>query len=244
MTELPLQDKIVLITGAGRRIGRALALACAAAGANVIVHFLQSGTQAKQLQQQITSLGRTAWLVQADLGNEQGVSQLIQKAWEVGSIYALVNNAAVFEPLFLQTATYAAWNRHLAINLSAPFLLTQAFAARVPADGEGRIVNILDWRAFRPGADHFPYSVSKAALAALTRGSAAALAPRVAVNGLALGAILPPEAEPVEAEILDQVPVGRWGALSDVEAALLFLLSGASYITGEIIHVDGGRHLT
>ncbi len=131
----------------------------------------------------------------------------------------------------------------MALNLEAPFLLSQIFATQVPPDGEGRIVNLLDWRALRPAADHFAYTVSKAALAGMTQALAAALAPRISVNGLALGAILPPSDQPAPSDILKTVPAGRWGELPEVESALLFLLAGPAYITGEIIHVDGGRHL-
>ena len=243
MDELPLRDRTVLVTGAGRRIGRALARACAAAGANLIIHFHTSEQQAVELQQRVASLGRATWLVQADLGTNSGISKLIGSFSEAGSLYGLINSAAIFQPLSMQQTTYSAWERHLSINLSAPFLLSQAFAAQVPADGEGRIVNVLDWRALRPGADHFAYSVSKAGLGALTQASAAALAPRITVNGLALGAILPPVGRPADQDILKSVPAGRWGDLSEVESALMFLLTGPAYVTGEIIHVDGGRHL-
>jgi pteridine reductase len=123
-------------------------------------------------------------------------------------------------------------------------LLIQQFARQVPAGAEGRVVNILDWRATQPVADHFPYTISKAALAALTKAAAQALAPAITVNGLALGAILPPEGRKVSARIMDGVPAARWGELSEVENALMFLLGGPSYLTGEILHLDGGRHLT
>ncbi|MGZ9165986.1 MAG: SDR family oxidoreductase, partial [Anaerolineales bacterium] len=106
-----------------------------------------------------------------------------------------------------------------------------------------RIVNILDWRALRPGADHFPYTISKSALAALTKSLAVALAPNIIVNGLALGAVLPPADRNVNPEITKSIPAKRWSKESEVEDALLFLLIGPAYITGEIIHVDGGRHL-
>ncbi len=108
---------------------------------------------------------------------------------------------------------------------------------------DGRIVNLLDWRALRPGADHFAYTVSKAALAGLTKSLAAALAPAITVNGLALGAVLPPKDGGDTSRILENVPAKRWGSLEDVSRALIFLLAEAPYTTGEIIYVDGGRHL-
>jgi len=129
------------------------------------------------------------------------------------------------------------------INLTTPFLLSQAFARALEPGKEGRIVNILDWRALRPGPDHLPYTISKAGLVALTRSLAQALAPEISVNGIALGAILPPSDGGAGDEILKNVPAGRWAELEEVQKTLSFLLSGPSYITGEIIHVDGGRHL-
>ena len=105
------------------------------------------------------------------------------------------------------------------------------------------MVNILDWRATRPGSDHFAYTISKAALAAMTKSMAQALAPRVSVNGLALGAILPAEGQKPDREVLKHVIAGRWGTLQEVSNALMFLLAGPRYVTGQIIHVDGGRHI-
>ena len=134
-------------------------------------------------------------------------------------------------------------NRHLMVNLMAPFLLSQAFAQSLSLGDSGRIVNMLDWRSLRPGPDHFPYTISKSALAALTRSLAVALAPQITVNGLALGAILPPSDGAMTGNILDNVPVHRWAILEEVGQALVFLLDGPAYVTGEILHVDGGRHL-
>jgi pteridine reductase len=243
MHELPLKDRTILITGAARRIGRALARACAAAGANIVVHFHRSTQDAEELQQEIAAMGRAARLVEGDLASEDEVNRILQGAFKAGPLYGLVNNAAIFAPLSLQKTTTAEWDRHMAINLKAPFLLSKGFAAQVPTDGHGRIVNLVDWRALRPGPDHFPYTVSKAALAAMTHSMAAALAPNITVNALALGAILPPTDHAPNPDILKSVPTGRWAELSEVEQALIFLLAGPSYVTGEIIHVDGGRHL-
>jgi NAD(P)-dependent dehydrogenase (short-subunit alcohol dehydrogenase family) len=243
MAALPLDGKAVLITGAARRIGRAAALACARQGADLLLHFGQSEDEVRQLEAEIAGLGRQARKLQADLQDPMQVQQLMERAASTGPLFSLVNNAAIFESVKLADTTLEQWDRHLAINLTAPFLLSQAFARQVPAGAEGRIVNLLDWRALRPGFDHFPYTISKAGLAALTASLALALAPNISVNGLALGAILPPSGEPASEQLIKRVPAGRWGAVQDVEQALIFLLTGPSYITGEIIHVDGGRHL-
>ncbi|HSM72669.1 MAG TPA: SDR family oxidoreductase, partial [Anaerolineales bacterium] len=156
-------------------------------------------------------------------------------------IHYLVNNAAIFESHSFDSTSIEAWERHIALNLTAPFLLSQAFAKQ--AQDGARIVNILDWRALRPGADHFPYTISKAALAAMTKSMAVALAPQIIVNGLALGAILPPSDGNAPSGITEHIPMKRWAEKHEAEQALLFLLTSPEYITGEIIHVDGGRHL-
>jgi pteridine reductase len=224
-------------------VGRILALACAGAGADVVIHHGHSEGAALEVRQEIEALGRRAQILTADLGDPAQAATLIDRASELRPLDGLVNSAAIFASLRWDTTTTAEWERHLAINLTAPFLLSQAFARQIPSDREGRIVNILDWRALRPGADHLPYTVSKAALAALTKSLAAALAPRVLVNGLALGAVLPPADGAADAQILKNVPAGRWARPEDVGGALIFLLAGPSYVTGEIIHIDGGRHL-
>jgi NAD(P)-dependent dehydrogenase (short-subunit alcohol dehydrogenase family) len=158
-------------------------------------------------------------------------------------LFALVNNASVFEPLGWEDTSLEQWNLAMMVNLTTPFLLSQAFARSLVPEGLGRIVNLIDWRGLRPGPDHLPYTISNAALAALTHSLAIALAPHITVNALALGAILAPDnGAPAEID-LDQIPAHRWANLEEVGQALLFLLDGPAYITGEIIHVDGGRHL-
>jgi pteridine reductase len=238
-----LAGKTVLVTGAAQRIGRALALACARSGADILIHYRSSEIPARHLQDEIIRNGNQAWLLKADLQVPGEVIGLIEQAVSIQPFNVLINNAAIFEPLSLEQTKLTDWERHFNVNLTAPFLLSQAFAQHIHPRGNGHIVNLLDWRALRPIADHLPYTVSKAALADLTRSLAVALAPRINVNGLALGAIIPPSGSGLDPHILRNVPAGKWGTLQDVENALLFLLSGASYITGEIIHVDGGRHL-
>jgi NAD(P)-dependent dehydrogenase (short-subunit alcohol dehydrogenase family) len=237
----PLSGKTILITGGAKRVGKIFALACAHAGANVVIHHGHSAREAEGTRQEIHRLGRQAWVVEADLRDPAQAENLIPLVNESTAVHGLVNSAAIFESLSLETTSLNDWQRHLQINLTAPFLLSQAFA-RQALDG-ARIVNILDWRALRPGADHLPYTVSKAALAAMTKSLAIALAPKIVVNGLALGAILPPSDGKAKPEIIKNVPAGRWAEEHEVEQALLFALTCPAYITGEIIHLDGGRHL-
>lgn len=240
MNDNPLNGKTILITGAAKRVGRLFALACASAGADIIVHHGHSDEEASQVREEIESLGQKAHILASDFGKPAEAARLISRANEYSPLYALVNSAAIFEPLSFNETTLADWERHIAINLTAPFLLSQEFARQAK---EGRIVNILDWRALRPGADHFPYTISKAALAALTKSLAIALAPHIIVNGLALGAILPPANQSASKNLIEQVPAKRWSEAKEAEDALIFLLTGPAYITGEIIHLDGGRHL-
>jgi NAD(P)-dependent dehydrogenase (short-subunit alcohol dehydrogenase family) len=238
-----IQDGLVLITGAARRIGRVLALAAASAGAGVVIHYNASADEAEQTAAEIKSLGKEAFLIKADLADPDQAASIVPQAARFGRLAALVNNASIFEPITLAQTSYSAWQRHLAVNLTAPFLLSQSFGACLAAGEKGRIINLLDWRALRPGADHFPYTISKAALASMTRSLAVALAPHIVVNGLALGAILPPSHGSPNPDLLKTVPANRWAGLDELSAAFVFLLTGPDYITGEILHLDGGRHL-
>jgi pteridine reductase len=241
MPEQSLNTKTILITGAARRIGRLFALACARAGADVVIHYAHSDADAESLRNEITAFGSRAWIFQADLSDPSQAQSLIPLINRSTPIHFLINSAAMFGSLSFNSTTLADWNKHLALNLTAPFLLSQAFASQ--AEEGARIVNILDWRALRPGADHFPYTVSKSALAAMTKSLAVALAPKITVNGLALGAVLPPADGAINPDIVKNIPLKRWANENEVEQALLFLLTSPAYITGEIIHVDGGRHL-
>lgn len=240
-----LKNKNVLITGGARRLGRAMSLAVARAGGNVIIHHGHSSQEALQLKEQIESLSREAHIIQADFSTREETQQVIPAALNFGPLFALINSASIFQDLDWKETTDEGWDAHLEINLTAPFLLSQAFASSLPDGAQGRIINILDWRALRPGGDHFPYTITKAGLAAMTKSLASALAPHILVNALALGAILPPSDGSGDDpdELIQHVPANRWAQVKEVQQALLFFLTGPTYITGEILHVDGGRHL-
>jgi NAD(P)-dependent dehydrogenase (short-subunit alcohol dehydrogenase family) len=240
---MSLIGKNILITGAARRVGKMFALAVSQAGGNVIIHYGKSSQEAERLRADIIATGGQAFLVHGNLGDKNETLDIITQAAAFGPIFALVNNASIYEPLTWDKTSLDAWEQHLFVNLTAPFLLSQAFARRVEPGTTGRIVNLLDWRALRPGPDHLPYTISKAALAALTRSLAAALAPQITVNGLALGAVLAPSAGAAPQSILTAVPAKRWAEPDEPGKALVFLLDGPAYITGEIVHLDGGRHL-
>jgi len=238
-----LHGKKILITGAARRLGREFALTCARVGASVVIHHGHSANEARQLADEVKELGGDAEILQADLSNPPEAIAAFKEVLEAETgWYALINSAAIFEPVKFMDTSLEEWQRHMDINLTMPFLLSQAFA-RVLGKQPGRIINIVDWRALRPGKDHFPYTISKSALAAMTESLAYILAPNIQVNALALGAILPPSDGGNEEKIIEPVPAGRWAKLEELNEAMLFLLTGPDYITGEIIHLDGGRHL-
>lgn len=240
---IDLHGKRVMITGAAYRLGKIMALAAAKAGADIIIHHGHSELEAEETAHSISEMGRKTQIIQADLADPRQVLQLYAQAEKEGPIYGLVNSAAIFPPGVLLETNLEVWQNNLNVNLTAPFLLSQAFIQRHSPGETGRIINIIDWRALRPGRDHFGYTISKAGLAALTEACALAGSPDICVNAIALGAILPPKDEPENENILKNVPARRWADLHELEETLLFLLSGPAYITGEIVHLDGGRHL-
>ncbi|MCK4800830.1 MAG: SDR family oxidoreductase [Anaerolineales bacterium] len=239
-----LKGKTILISGAARRIGRILALAAARAGSDLIIHHSNSPDEAERTRQDIEKIGQEALILQSDFSDPASMDEFLAEVFSLREVFGIVNNASIFSDLSWSDTNLDQWNKHLSINLTAPFLLSQAFAKALPEDKEGRIINILDWRALRPGADHLPYTISKAGLAALTKSLAVALAPNIIVNGIAFGAILPPSNGGSPGTNLSGVQIPRWAETKEVEDTLLFLLSGPRYITGEIIHLDGGRHLS
>lgn len=244
---MELRGTTAIITGGALRVGRAFGLALARCGVNILVHYNRSRGPAAETAQAIEAHGVRAVTHRADLSQDAQIETIVPAALEAfGRVDILINNASVFEPGDFATTTAAEWDRNLQINLKAPFLLSQAFAAALPEGRPGKIINMVDWRALRPGADHFAYTISKAGLVALTRSLAVALAPRdIQVNALALGAILPPAG--ATQEYLDrltaQIPARRFGGPQDVVNALLYLLEGGDYVTGEVLLIDGGRHL-
>ena len=240
---MTLSGKTILVTGAAKRLGRIIALSAARNGADVIIHHAHSQGEASTLAEEIQALHRNSWVLQADLSSPENALSLIQAALSLSPLYAIINSAAVFHSETWDETSFEIWQSTLNLNLTAPFLITQAFARSLPPDTTGRVINLIDWRALRPGADHFAYTVSKAALAALTRSYAQALAPRINVNAIALGAILPPAGESLDPHLLDSVPLERWATMEELEKTVQFLLDGPEEITGAVIHLDGGRHL-
>ena len=242
-----LGGRCALVTGGARRIGRTLVEALAAAGAVVVIHYRTSEDEARAVVTAVEALGGEAYTIHADLASSDVGLQLIDEAAQLAGqpIDILVNNASVFEPLDVMTTTVADWDRNIAVNLRAPFLLARALVRQLPKGHVGDVINLNDDRALRPPADHFPYTLSKVGLHGLTRSLALALAPRIRVNELALGAVLPPEKASADYvhTLKQDIPLGRFGSPAEVAHALLFLL-GNPGITGQTILLNGGRHLS
>jgi len=243
---MDLRGKVAVVTGGADRLGRAIVLALAGRGARVAVHYGRSAEAAARTVADARARGVEAAAVQADLADDAALRRIIPTARDLlGPVHVLVNSASIFERGGFADTSAEVWDRHFQINLKAPFLLSQDFAAQLPAGNTGKIINLGDWRGLRPGTDHFAYTMTKAALAALTQSLAQALAPHIQVNYLALGAILLPAAagERLRERLVAATPARRLGDPQDVTSAVLFLLEGTDYITGETLIIDGGRSL-
>lgn len=241
-----------LVTGAGRRLGRAMALHLAARGHDVAVHYAGSADAAAEVVAEIRAMGRRAEAFQADLLDEDATQSLIPRAVAaLGQLSVLVNNASVFEYDTLETATREGWDRHIGSNLRAPFVLTQFFAAQAPDladDGEplasGLVVNMIDQRVRKLTPEFMTYTLSKLGLWTLTQTAAQALAPRIRVNAIGPGPTLIGERQS-QAHFDGQranTVLGRGANPSDIVAALDYFLN-APAVTGQLLCVDGGQHL-
>lgn len=239
------EGRNALITGSALRLGKAFALALAKQGCNVVIHYRGSKNAAEKAAAELAEFNVRAVALQADLSSPEQTQRLFQQSLEaLGDLDLLINNASLFDSLDWQQTSLDDWEKHFKINLTAPFLLSQALGKHLSGRA-GDILNLLDWRALRPGPDHFPYTITKAGLAALTKSLAQALGPNIRVNAIAPGAILPPPgSDEKEPQLIEGVPANRWGEVDEVVQAMMFLVGGPGYITGEIIHLDGGRHLT
>ena len=238
--------RVALVTGAARRIGRAIALDLARQGWDLALHANQSHEQADSLAREIAALGRRAVVLRAELTNEAEVSALLPDASAaLGPVGLLVNNASIFDPDDISCMDRAGWDRHMEANLRAPALLMQRFAAALPAEAEGVIVNIIDQRVLHPGPDFLSYTLSKSGLWTLTRTLALALAPRIRVNAIGPGPVLQSRhqtAAEFAAEVAS-VPLRRQTDLTEIGQAIGFILSARS-MTGQMIALDGGQHLS
>lgn len=243
MTEI--RRKSVLVTGGAVRIGQAIVTALAEEGWSVAIHYNQSRDDAEALLRTLELRGRRAVLLDADLGREAEVETLVERAVEaLGPLTALINNASTFERDTARSASRESWDRHMETNLRAPFVLMQAFAAQLPADRPGNIVNILDQRVWNLTPDFVSYTLSKAGLWTLTQTMAMALAPHIRVNAIGPGPTLR-NSRQSEAHFRAQweaVPLRRPTDPQEVAEAVRFILR-APAMTGQMLALDGGEHL-
>jgi len=237
-----LAGNTALVTGAAKRLGRAIALALARHGASVVVHFNTSERDAGALCEELQGMGVSAWPIQADLSETAQAEELFEQAVaQSGAIDILVNNASIFDKDTLWEVTGASLERNLQLHAVVPLTLARALAKQ---DRPGHVINLLDTRVTTYDRQHASYHLSKRMLLTLTRMLALELAPQIAVNAVAPGLILPPAGE--DESYLEKFahcnPQNRYGDPQDVADAVLFLLH-SSFITGQVIYVDGGYHM-
>jgi NAD(P)-dependent dehydrogenase (short-subunit alcohol dehydrogenase family) len=241
---MDLRGRWALVTGGAKRIGRVVAQELASRGANVVVHYHTSASEAEATVASLRALGVHAEALHAELADAAQVRKLAADAeTRSGGIDLLVNSAANYLRARFDALTDEIWDASLDVNLKAPFLLSWTIGRAMRTRGEGCIINVADWAGERPYRDYLPYCVSKAGIVALTRALAKELAPTVRVNAVAPGPVLPPDDfGPDElAKIRKATPLARIGTPEDVARAIRFLAEEASFSTGSILHVDGGR---
>jgi NAD(P)-dependent dehydrogenase (short-subunit alcohol dehydrogenase family) len=244
-----------LVTGAGKRLGRAMALELARQGHDVAVHYATSRDAAESVADEIRALGREAVTLEADLLDEAQVTPLVARAAKAlgGPLTTLINNASIFDYDNIQTATRLSWDRHMESNLRAPFVLTQQMAAQVPAPtmddydepvAQGLVINMIDQRVHKLTPEFMTYTIAKMGLWALTRTAAQALAPRVRVNAIGPGPTLQGHRQS-DSHFQNQrraTILQRGANPQDITAALVYFLN-APGVTGQLLCVDGGQHL-
>jgi NAD(P)-dependent dehydrogenase (short-subunit alcohol dehydrogenase family) len=254
--QISLENEVVVVTGGGKRLGRAIALECAASGASIAITFRNSQSEAKQtvadLRAGSTSGAQKFVALQCDLSDSAQIAALGDRVLEaVGVPTALVNNAAIFQRTPFTEMEYSRWERafdeHLSANLKAPYLLSKIFGDLFLQQGRGAIVNLADIYGARPLVNYTPYCISKAGVLMLTQTLAKALAPRVRVNAICPGTILPPSETQNEDDDVTQlaarVPLQRLGTPQEIAQAVVFLIGGPQFISGAILPVDGAQSL-
>jgi pteridine reductase len=239
-----LQGKVALVTGAGRRVGQAIALELAERGASLAIHYRSSRKGAEEAAARIISNRGRAQIFAAELESVDQIDRMVASVLEAfGRLDVLVNSASVFYRKPLEELTERDWDLNLDTNLKAPFFLSKFASVEMRRLGAGKIINIGDWAGIRPYNNYLPYTVSKSGLIGLTRALAKALSPEVQVNCLALGPVMPPdEYNPDEIERLRLATLTKTlGSPADVARAVLFLCEGTDFITGSTLMLDGGR---
>ncbi|HEX9610261.1 MAG TPA: SDR family oxidoreductase [Gemmatimonadales bacterium] len=240
---MELAGRAALVTGAGRRLGQAIAVGLAQAGCDVAVHYHRSRPGADQTADGVRRTGRRADVLSADLRDAAAARGLADRAAQaLGRLDIVINSAAVMVQEPVETVTPEQWDDTFDLNVRAAFFVTQGAIPHLRA-ARGKVVNLADIAAFEPWSGYVPHCASKAALVMLTKGLAKALAPDIAVNAVAPGPVLRPEGweDARWSRIRETTPLKRWGEPRDVVSAVRFLLEGTDYVTGTVLVVDGGR---
>lgn len=240
---MELAGRAALVTGAGRRLGRAIAIGLARAGCDIAAHYHASASGADETAREVRAAGRRVELLAADLRDAAAARELPDRAVSaLGRLDIVVNSAAVMVRQPVDAVTPESWDATFDLNVRACFFVSQGAASHLRG-ARGKIVNLADVAAFEPWPAYVPHCASKAALVMLTKGLARALAPDVSVNAVAPGPVLPPEDwdEAARERLRGTTPLGRLGQPSDVVSAVLFLLEGGDFVTGTVLVVDGGR---
>lgn len=240
-----LDGKVALITGGARRVGRAISMALASGGADIVINYHNSAEDAESLKGEVERMGRRATSFQADVSRPNQIRALIQHVRdEFGRLDIVINNASLFESVPVLQITEEMWDRVLATNLKGPFFVAQSAVPLLRESGGGNIINIADLSAFQAWPSYAHHSVSKAGLVHLTKVLARALGPDIRVNGIAPGTVLPPEDYNGTGSdgTIDRRIIARTGTPEDVTGAIEYLLQG-NFVTGQIVIVDGGRTL-
>lgn len=236
---------VALVTGGARRVGRAIVEDLAANGWGVAIHHNHSRDDAMALADAITSRGGRAAVVSGDLADPGCHTEMIVDATKaLGVVTLLVNNASIFEKDTVGSLERASFDRHFAINLAAPVFLAEAFSLELPSATEGNVINLLDQRIWRPTPAYFSYQLTKSALAVATETLALALAPRIRVNGIAPGPVLPSAHSTPQRyqQLIEKLPLQRQPDLADFGRTIRYIVENRS-ITGQVIALDGGQHL-
>lgn len=240
---MELRGKVALITGGAHRVGKAITLMLASAGANVVINYHRSADEAQQTEKEARALGVEAISVACDVADWAAVDRMgAEIEARFGGVDVIVNSADLFERMNFPTADLGVWQRAKGVTLDGPFFVCNRLVEGMLARGGGAIVNIVDLSAWHPWRGYLAHSVTKAALMALTRQLAVELAPSIRVNAVALGPVLPPPGStPQRAEKTAQrTLLGRWGQPDDVARAVRYLVE-ADYVTGDVVTVDGGE---
>ena len=239
---MDLHGRVVLVTGGARRVGRTIAEALAKRHAHIVISYRSSAREAQDTAKALQRYGTEALAMRADLAKSADVQRLMSRIRRrFGRLDVLVNSAANFDRTPFTTLTERDWDHALDTNLKGPFLCA-LYGSRLMRRG-GKIINIADWSGVRPYRDYLPYCVSKSGVIGLTKALAKELAPKIQVNAIAPGPILPPPDMTAAARrrVIRRVPLQRWGSPQDIANTVLFLIEGTDFMTGSVVFVDGGQ---